>query len=169
MFDFASSNLLVMKMKTIYKTILLAILSIFLLSVFVGCENFLDPEDDYSYSDDSWANDYQGWDAALYTELSVTYLTLSTQSSSGTAQLNLSVKNTGDAVCKSVEVYAVMKKENRIINDGTSLMGDIPLNYHSTTSLFFSKAIPYDHSYTVEVIVSWYNEDGDYFETITYL
>lgn len=156
-------------MKTINKTILLAILFIFFLSVFAGCENCLDPEDDYSYSDDSWADDYQGWDAALYTELSVTYLTLSTQSGSGTSHLSMSVKNTGDAVCKSVEVYAVMKKENRILNDGTASLGDIPVNYHSTTSVIFSKAIPYDPLYTVEAIISWYNEDGDYFETITHL
>ncbi|MBZ0199155.1 MAG: hypothetical protein K8H86_04755 [Ignavibacteriaceae bacterium] len=156
-------------MKTISKTITLAFLSIFLFCILPGCENFIDAEDDYDYYDDSWADDYQGWDAALYTELTVTYLTLSTQNSSGIPRLDLNIKNTGDAVCKSVEAYAVIKKENRIINNGTAAVGDIPVNYNSSTSVIFSKSISYNTSYTVEVILSWYNVDGDYFETVVHL
>jgi len=43
------------------------ILSLSLQVLLQGCENFLEYENDYEEYDDSWGDDYQGWDAALYT------------------------------------------------------------------------------------------------------
>ena len=145
------------------------ILSLSLQVLLQGCENFLEYENDYEEYDDSWGDDYQGWDAALYTELSITSLAISSLSGSDKPVLDMNVKNTGDAVCNSAEVYTRIKKGDHIINEGISLLGDVPMNYNSSAKVYFQKAILYDPSYNVEVIISWYNKEGDYFETISYL
>lgn len=156
-------------MKTASKTFGILILSVTLLVIFQGCENFLEYENDYEEHDDLWGDDYHGWDAALYTELTITSLTISSLSGSDEPILIANVRNTGDAVCNSAEVYSRIKKGDQIINEGSSSLGDIPMNYNFSAYVYFQKEIIYDSSYTVEVIISWFNKEGDYFETISYL